>query len=123
MSIQDHEQLNQLAGRQLTAVTFLGEYLQLQFDGPSLNVMNTIAVSSQGHTAKTGDDQFRNLLCGRIQGQVRSVGMSVDEVSIEFLDGGRIDILLRDEHYSGPEAVYYYGFQNAGWGTIRQNFE
>lgn len=54
MSTQDHEQLRKLAGRQLTAVTFLWDYLQLQFDGPCLNVMNTMAVSSQGKTAKTG---------------------------------------------------------------------
>lgn len=123
MSIQDHEQLKELAGRQLSAVTFLWDYLQLQFDGPGLNVMNTIAVSSQGITAKTGDDQFRNLLCGRIWGWVRAVDISTNDVSIEFLDGSRIAVLLGDEHYSGPEAIYYYGFQNGGWGAIRPDFE
>jgi hypothetical protein len=124
MSIQDHEQLRELAGRQLTAVTFLWDYLQLQFDGPCLNVMNTMAVSSQGQTAKTGDDQFRDLLCGHMGGgQVRAVDMSVAQVSIEFPDGGRIAVLLGGEDYSGPEAIYYYGFQNGGWGAIRPNFE
>lgn len=56
-------------------------------------------------------------------GQVRAVDMSDDEVSIEFLEGGRIAIFLGDEHFSGPEAIYYYGFQNGGWGAIRPNFE
>jgi hypothetical protein len=123
MSIQDHEQLKELAGRQLIAVTFLGDYLQLQFDGPCLNVMNTIAVSSQEKAARTGDDQFRNLLCAHIGEQVRAIKISIDEVAIEFGDGERIAILLGEEHYSGPEAIYYYGFRNGGAGAIRPDFE
>ena len=123
MSIQDHEQLKELVGRQLTAVTFLWDYLQLQFDGPGLNVMNTIVVSSQEKAAKTGDDQFRNLLCGHIWEQVQAIEISVDEVSIEFVGGGRIAVLLGEEHYSGAEAIYYYGFRDGGWGAIRTDFE
>ncbi|MFC4526351.1 hypothetical protein ISN76_19000 [Dyella halodurans] len=123
MSIQDHEQLKELAGRQLTAVTFVWDYLQLQFDGPALNVMNTVAVSSQEQSARTGDNQFRNLLCSHISGRVQAVDINADEVSIEFFGGGRIAVLLADEHYSGPEAIYYYGFQNGGWGAIRPDFE
>lgn len=123
MSIQDHEQLEELAGRQLSAVTFLRDYVQLQFDGPVLNVMNTMVASSHEHSARTGDDQFRNLLCGHICGQVQAVDISFDALSIELLDAGRITVLLGDEHYSGPEAIYYYGFRNGGWGVIRPNFE
>ena len=123
MAIQDHEQLKELAGRQFTAVTFLGDYLQLQFDGPGLNVMNTTDVAWQEQFARTGDDQFRNLLCGHISGRVQAVQINAEEVSIEFFGGGRIAVLLGDEHYSGPEAIYYYRFSNGGWGAIRQNFE
>jgi hypothetical protein len=123
MTIQDHERLRELTGRQLTAVTFLWDYLQLQFDGPALNVMNTIVVGSREQSAKTGDDQFRNLLCGHIWGLVQAVDIKAEEVSIEFFGGGRIAVLLGDEHYSGPEAIYYYGFSGGGWGAIRPYFE
>lgn len=123
MSIQDHEQLKELAGLELTSVTFLRDYLQLQFDGPSINVMNTVVAASQGQSAKTGDDQFRNFLCGQIGKQVRAVDVSAESVSIQFFDDGRIVVLLGDEHYVGPEAIYYYGFSNGGWGAVRPGFE
>jgi hypothetical protein len=40
MSQTDVSTLGQLKGRDLSAVTFMRDYLQLQFDGPFLNIFD-----------------------------------------------------------------------------------
>jgi hypothetical protein len=61
--------LEQLSGRRLHAVTFILDYVQLQFDAPlTINAFTRVSVRPNGENV-TGDDddQFRNFLCGRPQ--------------------------------------------------------
>ena len=55
--------LRQLIGEQLSAVTFVQDYLQLAFDGPGINVYNPLTVETPTITVRTWDDQLRNVLC------------------------------------------------------------
>lgn len=111
-STQKMNLLEQLSGRRLHAVTFMLDYVQLQFDPPlTINAFTRVSVRPNGEKV-TGDDvnQFRNLLCAQIS---KVVGLVVvrDSKSFDlgFSDGSGICISLRPEDYVGPEAVAVNG--------------
>ncbi len=100
----------QIVGEHLSAVTFVQGYLQLQFDGPTLNALTVVTVTSPDGHAKSGDDQFRNLLCSCITKQVLGIEVREHEVlHIRLADGFSVSVSLRDEDYRCPEAVTFHG--------------
>jgi hypothetical protein len=108
----DFENFRQhIVGRQLSAVTFVMDYVQLQFDPPpGLNALTPITVCSGERTASSGDESFRNLLCEQIAKIVASVSLKDEEsLSFTFEDGSIISLSLRPEDYVGPEAVNIFG--------------
>jgi hypothetical protein len=109
----------QLRGRELNSVEFVRDYLQLRFDGPTINVMTPVVVTRSTGRSRSWDEQFRNALCEQIGKAVRSVEV-VEQLRlvIAFDDRSEISISLVPEDYSGPEAVYYHGFDNADWDVI-----
>jgi hypothetical protein len=101
----------QLRGEQLSAVTFVQDYIQLAFDGPVLTVLMPIAVRSGDTSAVSGEEHFRNALCGQIAKLVQDVTLhSGDALTIHFEDGSHISISLKPDDYSGPEAFVARGF-------------
>ena len=100
----------QIVGEHLSAVTFVQDYLQLQFDGPSLNALTVVTVTSPDARARSGEDQFRNLLCSCITKQVLGVEVREHEgLHIRLADGFSVSISLRGEDYRCPEAVTFRG--------------
>ena len=65
--------LDQLRGEQLSAVTFVQDYLQLWFDGPGFNVTNPLTVRMGGSAVTSGQPGFRDALCEQIAKVVASV--------------------------------------------------
>jgi hypothetical protein len=119
MNADKYVLFEQLHGTQLSSVEFVHDYLQLRFDGPTINVMNPMLVVSGFVQVRTGDDQFRNALCAQIPKIVRKVSVIDEhELMIEFDDSSRISISLKQADYSDPEAVYYHGFKDDEWGVI-----
>ena len=104
------DRLPQIVGEQLSAVTFVQDYVQLQFDGPILNALTVVTVATPRERARSGDDQFRNLLCSCITKRVSHVEVREREaLSIHLADGFSISVSLRDEDYCCPEAVNFRG--------------
>ena len=104
----------QLEGEQLSSVTFVQDYIQLHFDGPGINVYMPMHVEAGATTIRSGDNQFRNALCGQIAKVVQTVSFQDSEaLTITFADDTRLSISLRDEDYSGPEALEAHGFRDA----------
>ena len=104
------EYYNQIVGEKLSAVVFVLDYHQLQFDGSSLTILNPITVASGGSIVVVGEDQFRNRLCEQIAKIVRRVGCKEgDAFTIEFEDGSAISVTLKDDDYGGLEAVIFHG--------------
>jgi hypothetical protein len=102
--------LDQIVGEKLSAITFVMDYYQFQFDGPMFNVLTPVSVASAAGGAVSGDDQFRNLVCGQIAKVVRSVSVQEgDAIAVAFEDGSEIRFSLKQEDYSGPEGVIFYG--------------
>jgi hypothetical protein len=104
----------QLEGEQLSAVTFVQDYLQLHFDGPCINVYTPMRVEAGTTIVRSGDHQFRHALCEQIAKIVQSVTFQDHEaLTITFRDVSRISISLREEDHSGPEAFEAHGFRDA----------
>ncbi len=104
----------QLEGEQLSSVTFVMDYIQLHFGGPSINVYMPMSVEAGATTIRSGDNQFRNALCGQIAKIVRSISFrDAEALNITFLDDSRLSISLRHEDYSGPEALEAHDFRDA----------
>jgi hypothetical protein len=103
----------QLVGKQLGAVTFVQDYLQLHFDGPTLNALTVVTVVTPKGVTKMGDDQFRNVLCSCITKQVSHVQlMSHEALVLHFGDGLLVTVSLRGEDYRGAEAITFHGAKN-----------
>ena len=106
----DSECYEQVIGEKLSAVVFVLDYHQLQFDGPTFTILNPITVTSRGSSMAVGEDQFRNRLCEQIAKVVRRVECREgDALVIEFEDRSTISVSLKDEDYTVPEAVIFQG--------------
>jgi hypothetical protein len=114
-----HDVFQQVVGEQLSGVTFVMHYLQLQFNPPPIiNVYTPVTVFSRGESVRSGDDQFRNRLCEQIAKIVKSVGVVPgDALKITFEDASVIAASLQESDYAGPEAVEIQG-RDKKWDVI-----
>ena len=110
----ERELYQQIVGEQLSGVTFVMDYLQLQFNPPpTINVYTPLTVRQDGLFFAWGDDQFRNKLCEQITKIVKSVEINDNEFFlIVFEDGSEISISLNPDDYVGPEVLHFWGRNN-----------
>ncbi|HLM61527.1 MAG TPA: hypothetical protein VK308_12045 [Pyrinomonadaceae bacterium] len=97
-----------LIGEQLSAVTFVMDYLQLQFNSQCLTVLNPLFVKVGGQSYTHNDTEFRNVVCERIARLVLKVTLSKQELRIDFDDSSSFAISLKEEDYSSPEAINFH---------------
>src|SRR4051812_28048817 len=103
--------VEQLRGEQLSAVTFVQNYLQLWFDGPGINVINPLTVQKGQSSVTSWEPGFRDVLCSQIAKIVATVECRDGEAFvIRFEDGSQLSISLREQDYTTPEALYAHGF-------------
>ena len=96
-----------IVGESLSSVTFVQDYVQLRFDGPSFSFFTSVCVRIADRVWRPEDCGWRDSLCGRITHAVRAVWRDDSQMCIDFDDDSSICISLRDEDYRGPEAVNY----------------
>lgn len=114
------ELIESVVGEKLSAITFVLDYWQLQFDGPTINVFTRLDVSANGLDLSDGHDQFRNLICGQIGKVVADVALVQPEAfTITFIDQSSIKISLRWQDYRGPEAMIFYGHDQSSFTVVR----
>ncbi len=113
------DDFSELVGEDLSGVTFVGDYLQLQFNPPPLlNAYTPVTVRSGAHTATFGEAAFANLLIAQIGKVVNAVDLRPEaSLEIRFEDGSTIAISLRSEHYVGPEAIVLF-LKNQGMVVV-----
>jgi hypothetical protein len=101
------EWLQHIVGKQLSSVTFVQDYWQLDFDGVRVTALTRVIVHADGSTLRDGENQFRNLLCGQIAKIVaRAELIQPEALTVTFEDGTSIAVSLKWEDYSGPEAIH-----------------
>ena len=105
------EDFKELVGNTLSGITFVMDYLQLQFNPPpTLNVYTPISVQVGTARASFGEAPFANLALSQIGKEVKSVVFSLhDAMTISFVDGSAFVISLKEQDYDGPEAINYFG--------------
>jgi hypothetical protein len=112
----EEKSLQMLIGEQLSAVTFIQDYLQLHFDGPRLTIFSPAVVRLGDQTFPRGKPGFRDALCNNIAKKITEARVAYgDSISISFADGSTIKISLKNEDYSGGEAVNFDTGGNVWW--------
>jgi hypothetical protein len=111
-------ELPTLIGRQLSAVTFVRDYVQLHFDGPTISAFTWPTVSTSYGVVKVGDVGYRDSLCSCIGKTVLTAIVDVGErLEIAFSDGFAIAISLRTDDREVEEAVLYQDDQSNEWSS------
>lgn len=107
--------LRELIGHQVSSVEFVQDYVQMHFDGPSLIAYTWPVVKGDAGSKFESDEGYRDGLCSIIGAKVLDVGADDEEVALYFCNGTAITVSLRDEDYSGPEAIQFRGTSGNWW--------
>jgi hypothetical protein len=100
--------LTPLEGQELSSITFVQDYVQLDFNGPAFTFLIWPEVFRPEGSYAFGEPGYRDMLCEQIAHTVES--SSIEEniaLEIAFEDGVIFRVSLRDEDYVGPEAVHF----------------
>jgi hypothetical protein len=109
--------LDQLLGEDLSGVTFVRDYLQLQFNPPpTINVYSTCRVMTPAGTSSFGEQGFPNQIISLIDQPVVSVAEADEVLAISFANGARIEIPFDEKSFDGPEAFEFLGKKDK-WGV------
>lgn len=97
-----------IEGQELSAVEFIGDYLRLRFDGPSLTLYAWPHVLLEDFSIAFGQPEYRNALCAQIGETVGTARLEeLDSLTLEFESGTVVALSLREEDLDGPEAGSY----------------
>jgi hypothetical protein len=106
MTEQYNEELRVLIGRQLTAVTFIMDYVKFQFEDAFLSSLYPPVLSlADGSEIEFGMDGFCNRVRERIQQTVAATEDNGREIIIKLEDGSVIRVPLWYEEARGSEAA------------------
>lgn len=108
----------ELCGEQLSAVTFVQDYLQLWFDGPCINVNNPLTVDTAAGKITSWQPGFRDLLCAQIAKVVSTIEYHPSvALVIRFSDSSSLVVSLEANDYTTPEAYFAHGFADNQWAV------
>ena len=97
-----------IEGQELSAVEFIGDYVRLRFDGPSLTLYAWPHVLLEDFSIAFGQPEYRNALCAQIGETIGTARLEeLDSLTLEFESGTVIALSLREEDLDGPEAGSY----------------
>jgi hypothetical protein len=100
--------LSTIVGSELSAVVFVRDYVQLQFDGPVLTAITLPLVVTATRSIGPNADGYRDALCDQIGKKVSSTyATDKESIKICFFDDSTILISLRAEDYRAAEAVHF----------------
>jgi hypothetical protein len=89
--------LTKLFHRQLSAVVFIRDYIQLQFDGPVLSLLVYPSVDIENERFKIGDVEYRNKICQLIGEEVVEVTEDGTNLILLFSGKGKILVALKND--------------------------
>lgn len=100
--------LSVLINRTFSSIEFVGDYIQLRFDGSTLSVYSEPKLIIDGEIYKRESVNFCNLMISCIgQNIVMAEVKEQDAINIRFENGTIITISLRPEDYDGVEAAWF----------------
>ena len=100
--------LQMIVGQQLSSVEFVQDYVQLNFDGPTLKAIPQPAVEVGGREFRWDEPGFRDELCRRIARKAMSARIFPGEtIRLMFDDSAVVEVSLRQEDYRAAEAIRF----------------
>jgi hypothetical protein len=105
--------LEGLVGEQLSAVVFVQDYVQLQFDGQTITAFTPVSVIRGSRMSTFPAAGSRDDLCSVIGTKVVSQSVVAgDALTLEFQGGVIIRVPLDEASRTGPEAMNFSGLDN-----------
>lgn len=103
--------LQNIKGEYLSSVTFVMDYLQLDFSGYGFNMYSWPFVTVSGKTLSDKDPEYKNALCGFIGQVVEQVDEYLDKgLTLRFADEFCINLPLKvAPDFSSPEVATFNG--------------
>jgi hypothetical protein len=103
---RDETPFASMLGNRLSSVEFVvKDYVQLRFDGPTLNAYAHPVITADGREFRWGEAGYRDALCERVLARVRRAWASPDEIVIEMDDGATITVSNRVGDVVGAESA------------------
>jgi hypothetical protein len=101
----------QIVGEDLSAVSFIRDYVRFEFNPPPMiDALTKTVITTPSGSATLGDRDFANLAIGLIGTVVAGVTVAEGQsFIIRFADGSIISISLRAEDYVAIEALVFHG--------------
>jgi hypothetical protein len=100
--------IESLAGQELSAVSFVRDYVEFHFDGPVLRALTNPRVELDRKSASFPEPGARDLLCMLIGRTVREVTASDGvHIRLTFEDGAVLTVPLDEESHVGPEGAHF----------------
>src|SRR5688572_14280128 len=105
--------------KELSAVTFIRDYVQLQFDGPYINAYVWPRVSVQTGVFDLGTSGYRDVLCAQINKVIEKIVEESDvRLLLFFTDRSQIEISLREVDRRTPDAVMLQDGTGQHWTAL-----
>lgn len=106
--------LDELRGCNVSAVTFVQDYLQLHFDGPLLNLFVWPRVAEPAAVLNFGMAGYRDALCALIGKTLSAVTEEAGvALCLHFTHGIAIEVPLLPDFRQCPEAVVFLDARGA----------
>ncbi|MEO0398138.1 MAG: hypothetical protein AAF224_01800 [Pseudomonadota bacterium] len=100
--------LSRLHGRQLSAVVFVQDYMQFQFDGPVLTTYLCPLLILKDGVLTYDDTGYKDSICDCIGSIVVDTFDEPDHrIGVVFENGAALQISLQAEDQIGPEAATF----------------
>jgi hypothetical protein len=110
--------LDRLENAQLSAVTFVQDYVQLHFDGPYLNAYVWPTVKEPKKAFERDTPGYRDALCKRIgKLVVKAYEDAHERLVMQFADGVTLEVSLKEADREGPEAAMFQDPADKHWNV------
>lgn len=103
-----------LKGKRISAIVFVLDYLQIQFDDSILSFLVYPKIQINNETFSFGESEYRNKICEFIGNDVSTVKYIEDDLFCLSFNDAKIYCLLNPENYTLPEMIIY----DDGQGSI-----
>jgi len=76
--------IEKIKNAELSAVSFIRDYIELHFDGPVLRLIGDVLVKNHGQKMGSNDLGFKDMICRNIGRKVSSININDEMNSIEI---------------------------------------
>ncbi len=118
MQALDQSILKRLENKQLTAVVFVMDYLELHFEDSRLTAYDLPSIRHAEEVFFPATPGYRDTLCALLGKRAIETAEVADEsLMIRFEESSTLEISLRDADRDGPEAAMYWETTSARWNV------